>query len=124
MYPNYVCCLNCSIYGVKAPRAWFDQFTLYILCMRFSCNQANSTLFILYSSQCTSVLLLYVDDIVLIANNEALLQNIIDCLSKEFAIKDLGKLHYFLGIEISHFPGGVSYLKQNILMTFFFELSC
>lgn len=109
MHPNYVCHLNCSIYGLKqAPWAWFDRFTLYLLCMRFFCSQADSTLLILHSSQGIVVLLLYVDDIILTTNNETFLQNIINSLSKEFAMKDLRKLHYFLGIEISYFPSEIS----------------
>ncbi|GJS26288.1 ribonuclease H-like domain-containing protein [Tanacetum coccineum] len=45
----------------------------------------------------TAYLLLYVDDIVLIASSESLLQQIIRSLHQEFARTYLGSLNYFLG---------------------------
>ena len=45
-------------------------------------------------------LLLYVDDIVLSASSSALLHRLIDQLGHEFAMKDLGPLHFFLGIQV------------------------
>nr|CAD1831231.1 unnamed protein product [Ananas comosus var. bracteatus] len=64
-----------------------------------------------YPDYGTILLLLYVDDIVLAASNATLMQNIIDRLSMDFAIKDLGTLHYFLGIEVTPFSGGI-FLSQ------------
>ncbi|GJZ49137.1 ribonuclease H-like domain-containing protein [Tanacetum coccineum] len=49
----------------------------------------------------TAYLLLYVDDIVLIASSEGLLQQIISSLHQEFAMTDLGPLNYFLGIYVT-----------------------
>ncbi|XP_071721811.1 uncharacterized mitochondrial protein AtMg00810-like [Rutidosis leptorrhynchoides] len=53
-------------------------------------------------------LLVYVDDIILTGNNPSLISKLIQRLNKEFALKDLGKLHYFLGLEIKYFPGGLT----------------
>ena len=52
-------------------------------------------------------MLIYVDDIVLIGNNNQVIQQLIDALGREFAIKDLGKLKYFLGLEVQHVQGGL-----------------
>nr|GEY53249.1 ribonuclease H-like domain-containing protein [Tanacetum cinerariifolium] len=49
----------------------------------------------------TSYLLLYVDDIVLTAFSESLLQQIIGSLHKEFAMTDMGSLNCFLGSHVS-----------------------
>ncbi|GJX27021.1 ribonuclease H-like domain-containing protein, partial [Tanacetum coccineum] len=49
----------------------------------------------------TAYLLLYVDDIVLTASSEGLLQQIIGSLHQEFAMTDLGPLNYFLGISVT-----------------------
>nr|XP_045086306.1 uncharacterized mitochondrial protein AtMg00810-like [Aegilops tauschii subsp. strangulata] len=54
----------------------------------------------LWGGTATAYLLLYVDNIILTASSQALLQQITACLSTEFALKDLGALHYFLGIEV------------------------
>ncbi|GJV62115.1 ribonuclease H-like domain-containing protein [Tanacetum coccineum] len=49
----------------------------------------------------TTYLLLYVDDIILMAFSKSLLQQIIRSLHKEFAMTDLGSLNYFLGICVT-----------------------
>src|SRR6266540_2039683 len=55
----------------------------------------------------TVFVLIYVDDIIVASSSndatEALLKN----LSKKFALKDLGKLHYFLGIEVKNIQNGI-----------------
>jgi hypothetical protein len=52
-------------------------------------------------------LLLYVDDIILTASSSELLCRIITTLQREFAMKDLGPLHHFLGITVEHCPDGL-----------------
>ncbi|XP_021849191.1 uncharacterized mitochondrial protein AtMg00810-like [Spinacia oleracea] len=44
-------------------------------------------------------LLLYVDDIIVTGNSAPLITKFISLLSTEFAMKDLGDLHYFLGVQ-------------------------
>ena len=56
-------------------------------------------------------LLLYVDDIILTALSDALLQSIISKLSSEFAMQDLGASSYFLGIAVTRHAGGL-FLSQ------------
>ncbi|XP_026416472.1 uncharacterized protein LOC113311896 [Papaver somniferum] len=45
------------------------------------------------------VLLLYVDDIILTGNSDDLLIDLVKYLSHNFEMKELGDLHYFLGLE-------------------------
>jgi histone deacetylase 1/2 len=47
-------------------------------------------------------LLVYVDDIILVSSSASTTDRLIAALSSEFAVKDLGKLHYFLGLEVTH----------------------
>ena len=68
----------------------------------FILNQTNSSLFVHHTTAGTVYILLYVDDMVLTGTNPALIKTLITRLSKEFAMKDLGSLHYFLGIEVQH----------------------
>ncbi|GJQ91017.1 ribonuclease H-like domain-containing protein [Tanacetum coccineum] len=60
----------------------------------------------------TAYLLLYVDDIVLTASSESLLQLVIKSLHQEFAMTDLGPLNYFLGISVTHDSSGL-FLSQK-----------
>ncbi|GKV13318.1 hypothetical protein SLEP1_g24345 [Rubroshorea leprosula] len=74
--------------------------------------EVESFLFVLHKDHHTALLLLYVNDIVLIASSTTLLQHIIENLSEKFALKDLGSLSYFLGIEVQKFFGGI-FLSQS-----------
>ena len=52
------------------------------------------------------ILLLYVDDLFLIGNEK----QIKDCkkkLAEEYEMKDLGLMHYFLGMEVWHSLEGI-----------------
>ncbi|GJZ83009.1 ribonuclease H-like domain-containing protein [Tanacetum coccineum] len=60
----------------------------------------------------TAYLLLYVDDIVLTASFETLLQQIIASLHQEFSMTDLGSLNYFLGNYVTCDSSGM-FLSQR-----------
>jgi hypothetical protein len=70
------------------------------------------SLFILHHGPDTTYLLLYVDDTVLTASSPGLLHHIVSCLQQEFAMKDLGALHQFLGVTVEHRPQGM-FLHQR-----------
>ncbi|GJV44055.1 ribonuclease H-like domain-containing protein [Tanacetum coccineum] len=80
----------------------------------FSHSRCDSSLFIYRqgTGTDTACLLLYVDDIVLTASSEGLLQRIISSLHQEFAMIDLGPLNYFLGIYVTRDSSGL-FLSQK-----------
>nr|GEY16015.1 ribonuclease H-like domain-containing protein [Tanacetum cinerariifolium] len=91
-----------SLYGPKqAPRAWFQRFAGYATRAGFYHSRCDSSLFIYRQGSQVAYLLIYVDDIILIASCPALLQQIISSLKKEF---DMGALNIFLGIFIDRTP--------------------
>jgi hypothetical protein len=57
-------------------------------------------------------LLLYVD-IVLTASSSALPQKTITSLQREFAMKDLGPLHHFMGVTMERWPEGLFLHQQT-----------
>nr|ABA98073.1 retrotransposon protein, putative, unclassified [Oryza sativa Japonica Group] len=100
--PDMVCYLNKSLYGLKqAPRAWYSRFATYLLSIGFTEAKSDTSLFILHRGTDTVYLLLYVDDIVLTASSDRLLQWTSSALQSEFSMKDLGPLHHFLGISVT-----------------------
>ena len=52
-------------------------------------------------------LLLYVDDIILTGSDKKFTASIIQLLSSAFDLKDLGLLHYFLGLQIEYTDSGL-----------------
>ena len=67
---------------------------------------SDTSLFIYRRGDETAYLMLYVDDIVLTASSQQLLEHIISSLQQEFAMKDLGWLHHFLGVTVEPRPSG------------------
>ncbi|CAL2245723.1 unnamed protein product [Prunus armeniaca] len=102
-YPNHVCRLQRSLYGLKqALRAWFQRFSDYLLVLGFQKSKCDYSLFIYNHDGVYLVLLIYVDDILLTGNSLPQIMNLIQTLGKLFAMKDLRPLNYFLGIEVTY----------------------
>jgi hypothetical protein len=102
-----------SLYGLKqAPWAWYSQFATYLTALWFIEAKSDTSLFIFHRSSDTVYLLLYVDDIILITSSMELLQRTISALRWEFTMKDLERLHHFLGITIERRRDGL-FLHQR-----------
>jgi histone deacetylase 1/2 len=52
-------------------------------------------------------MLIYVDDIVVASSSEKAVDALLHDLGLDFALKDLGELHYFLGIEVKKVHDGI-----------------
>lgn len=99
--PTQVCKLSKALYGLKqAPRAWFNTFSNFLIDFGFTCTKSDPSLFTLHAKDKTLILLLYVDDILLTGNDDTLVQALLQALHNRFAMEDLGKPRYFLGIKI------------------------
>jgi hypothetical protein len=70
--------------------------------MGFVASITDTSLFVLRSGHDMVYLLLYVDDIIIPASSTPLLQRLLDRIHSEFAMTDLGDLHYVLGIAVTH----------------------
>ncbi|RVW65334.1 Retrovirus-related Pol polyprotein from transposon TNT 1-94 [Vitis vinifera] len=71
-------------------------------------NQADHTLFVKKShAGKMTILIVYVDDIILSGNDMEELQNLKKYLLEEFEVKDLGNLKYFLGMEVARSRKGM-----------------
>ncbi|PNY02796.1 copia protein (gag-int-pol protein), partial [Trifolium pratense] len=111
--PNHICKLSKAIYGLKqAPRAWFDSLKNALVNWGFQNTKSDSSLFIHRDTNHFTILLIYVDDIIVTGSNTKFLETFIKQLNTVFSLKDLGHLHYFLGIEVQRNASGM-YLKQS-----------
>ncbi|XP_050156292.1 uncharacterized mitochondrial protein AtMg00810-like [Malus sylvestris] len=122
-HPHLVCKLHKSLYGLKqAPRAWNERFTTFLSTLGFTNTYSDSSLFVKQVHSKIVILLLYVDDIIITGTASNAIQDVIDSLTVEFKIKDLGDLHYFLGIQISKTKTGLflsqtKYIQDLLLKT-------
>jgi hypothetical protein len=70
----------------------------------------DTSLFFLSNKQATMFVLIYVDDIIVLSSSQGAIDALLKNLEKAFALKDLGDLHYFFGIEVTK-------TKEGILLT-------
>lgn len=109
--------MNKALYGLKqAPRAWYDSLKHTLLNWGFQRSKSDSSLF--YFKKGTQVLfiLVYVDDILVTGSCNLLINHFVKELNTSFALKDLGEIDYFLGIEVMRNSDGI-FLTQTKYIT-------
>ncbi|KAI5324535.1 hypothetical protein L3X38_033608 [Prunus dulcis] len=98
-----VCKLRKALYGLKqSPRAWLGRFTEAM--KKYGYHQGNSdhTLFIKHIDGKITLLIIYVNDMVVTSDDVVEMGKLQKYLASEFEMKDLGALKYFLGIELTY----------------------
>eukprot|EP00253_Pinus_taeda_P012082 PITA_12082 len=101
---SHVCRLKKALYGLnQAPRAWYERIDNYLMSVGFTRSEAdreaNPNLYFKVEDDKPLIVVLYVDDLFLIGANRLILK----CkreLDSDFEMKDLGLMHYFLGLEV------------------------
>ncbi|GJZ48293.1 retrovirus-related pol polyprotein from transposon TNT 1-94 [Tanacetum coccineum] len=115
--PNHVCFLHKSLYGLKqTPRAWFERLSKALIDLGFKGSKTDPSLFIYSCGNTLLYILVYVDDIIVTGNNKGTIDNIICQLRSAFALKDLGSLNYFLGIEIVPHVSGILLSQKKYIL--------
>ncbi|CAH9127483.1 unnamed protein product [Cuscuta epithymum] len=108
-----VCHLRKSLYGLKqASRSWFSTFSHVLLRAGFRQSKADYSMFTYLRGSYLTILLVYVDDIIITGADPFIIPLLKCYLSQHFQIKDLGPLKYFLGIEVARSKNGI-FLNQR-----------
>ena len=96
--------LHRSLYGLKqSPRTWFGRFSSVVL------------------EQCI-YLIVYVEDIVIIGSDQDGIQKLKQHFFSHFQTKDLGKLKYFLGMEIAQSNSSVVMSQRKYVLDILEEI--
>ncbi|KAL8127142.1 hypothetical protein AgCh_014167 [Apium graveolens] len=99
--------LKKSLYGLKqAPRNWFSKLSITLLSMKFIQSKADYSLFILAQDHSITLILIYIDDLLICGNCNHSIESLKTMFSQVFNMKDLGDVTYFLGLEISRSESG------------------
>lgn len=97
-----VCKLQRALYSLKqSPRAWFGRFSMAMRKYGFKQSNSDHTLFIKHNGKKVTVLIVYVDDMIITGDNEEEILKLQEELATNFEMKNLGGLKYFLGIEVA-----------------------
>jgi hypothetical protein len=90
LHLNYLCKLDKAIYGLKqAPRAWYSRLGGKLHELGFTPSRADTSLFF------------YNRGIIVASSSSKAVDALVSDMGKDFALKDLGNLHYFLRIEVN-----------------------
>jgi len=112
--PSKVCRLRKSLYGLKqAPRCWFAKLSTALRKLGFTQSYEDYSLFSLNRDGTVIHFLVYVDDFIIVGNNLKAIDHFKEHLHKCFHMKDLGKLKYFLGLEVSRGADGFCLSQQK-----------
>ena len=97
---THVCRLKKALYGLKqALRAWYARMDAYLLRIGFVKSIVDPNIYINVLDNEHVIILLYVDDL-FITSVERRIQECKKMLAVEFEMKDLGLMHYYLGLEV------------------------
>ena len=96
---HMVCRLKHSIYGLKqSPRCWNSVLDEYLKQFGFVKLTSDPCI---YTMACGEMIVgVYVDDIIIAGKNEKQVKVFKTSVGEKFDVKDLGRLHYFLGMKI------------------------
>jgi hypothetical protein len=106
--PGYVqndssplCRLKKSLYGIKqAPQAWYAKMDNFLIGTGFSRFHFDPNVYTKKVGIHLIIIFLYVDDLILTGTDSKLLNHVKTSIKKKFEMKDLGFLHYFLGLQV------------------------
>lgn len=105
---HLVCKLRRSIYGLKqSPREWYIEVDTHLRSTGWIKSEADPNLYYLKDSDTLTILLLYVDDLLLLGNSTTNISEVKALLSAKYQMKDLGPIARYLGMEFIRMPQGM-----------------
>ena len=103
-----MCRLKKSLYDLKQePTTWYDKIDSFLSSVGFTKSKEDSNLYDKVEYGNPVILLLYVDDL-FVTGMDGVIADTKRNLATEFEMKDLGMMHYFLGMEVLQNVDGIS----------------
>ena len=106
--------LHKALYGLKqAPRAWFSRIEAHFISEGFQKCDSEQTLFIKRNREGKIIIVsVYVDDLIFTGDDEIMMSEFKSSMLREFDMSDLGRMRFFLGIEVLQKSDGI-YICQR-----------
>ena len=105
---SLVCRMKKSIYGLKqAPRAWYSKMDSYLLSQNLVRCKSDPNVYMLRTTDSLLLLVMYVDDLLITGWSTSTIAAVKRILHDKFLMKDMGPLHFFLGLNISQDASGI-----------------
>ncbi|GJR65891.1 putative ribonuclease H-like domain-containing protein [Tanacetum coccineum] len=96
-----------EIYANKAPRAWYETLSSFLLengCRR---GTIDKTLFIKKNKSDIMLVQVYVDDIIFGSTTKSMCTEFEEVMHKRFQMSSMGELTLFLGLQVKQQPNGI-----------------
>ena len=113
---NLVCHLKKSLYGLKqSPRCWNLSLKEFMVSQGFEQSAADPCVFVRKINRHLTIVAVHVDDLILLTESEHEMINLKASLSARFKMKDMGKLHYCLGVNIKQENGSLMLSQEQYI---------
>ncbi|KAK3011859.1 hypothetical protein RJ639_012113 [Escallonia herrerae] len=100
---------------------WYKKFTAALLAIGFRQSTVDYSLFTFNHGESFVAVLVYVDDVIITGTDSYRICKLKNYLDTKFHIKNLGKLKYFLGIEVARSPAGIFLSQRKYVLDFLAE---
>ncbi len=112
---DFVLKLNRAIYGLKqSPLLWYVTVSEFLLSIGFTKCVSDICLFLLVNDLGTITLCVYVDDLILTSESQALIDWVLVHLRRRFPIRDVKKLCWTVGLHVSDGNNGNLHMSQSV----------
>lgn len=106
--------LNKALYGLRqAPRAWNDKLNRILKELQFTKCSKEPSVYQKKVHQDTLVVAVYVDDLFVSGSNMKVITEFKNEMASKFEMSDLGKLTYYLGIEVCQTEEGITLSQRR-----------
>lgn len=120
-----VCKLNKSLYGLKhASRQRYAKLNKALCSRGYAYSIYDYSLFYKKIETSFGYVAVYVDDIVVTRTDTMEIEELKAFLNSSFKIKDLGRLHYFLGLEVLNKDDGVIISQRKFALDLLKDYQC
>lgn len=111
---NLVCKLSKSLYGLKqSPRCWNIVLDNFLKSLNFVNSNADQCVYVRELSGSKAMIAVYVDDLVIMTDTEDQMLDIKQALAAQYNMKDLGPLHFCLGISVEQEQSSITLNQKH-----------
>jgi hypothetical protein len=109
-----ICRLLKAFYGLKqAPRAWFEKIDEFLCALGMQRTEVDYSLYYLLEQGGVTILILYVDDLLITGSNSSRCKWLQQQLMNKFEMTNLRNASYYLGVEITGTKSGIFLSQQT-----------
>nr|GEU48422.1 retrovirus-related Pol polyprotein from transposon TNT 1-94 [Tanacetum cinerariifolium]GEU52481.1 retrovirus-related Pol polyprotein from transposon TNT 1-94 [Tanacetum cinerariifolium] len=116
-HPSHAFKLKKALYWLKqAPRAWYDELSMFLLQNHFFKGTIDPTLFIRCFFDNSLVVQVYVDDIIFGSTHPRYTQLFSDLMESYLEMSMIGEMTFFLGLQVNQSPCGIFLNQSNYVL--------